>query len=251
MASKKTLNAKNLEALGPQRLAQLLIEVSTGDAATKRRLRLELAGAEGPGEVAREIRKRLTTIGRSRSFVDWHNRSALARDLKTQHKAIMEQVGPKDPYEALELLWRFLALADSIFARCDDSIGTVIEIFHNAVDSLGPIAEAAKPDPIALADNIYAALNENAYGQYDGLIETLSPVLGKIGLQHLKDRITALANSPVEKPKASERQQIGWSSHGPVYADDIEETSRKMTTRSALNTIADWSAPREVVHPLG
>ena len=36
MASKTTLNAKNLEALGAERLAQLLIEVSTGNAAAKR-----------------------------------------------------------------------------------------------------------------------------------------------------------------------------------------------------------------------
>lgn len=239
MASKKTLNAQNLENLGAERLAQLLIEISTGDAAAKRRLRLELAGAQGPAEVAREVRKRLTTIARSRSFVDWHNRSALVSDLTTQHRAIVEQVGSKDPAEALDLLWRFLALADSIFARCDDSSGTVIEIFHDAIDSFGPIAEAAKPDPVALADRVYTALNENGYGQYDGLIEALSPVMGKTGLKHLKERMTALANSPVKKPKASERQQIGWSSHGPVYADQIEETSRKMTTRSVLSTIAD------------
>ena len=32
VASKKTLNAKNLEALGAQRLAELLIEISTGNA---------------------------------------------------------------------------------------------------------------------------------------------------------------------------------------------------------------------------
>ena len=44
MASKKTLNAENLEALGAARLAQLLVEVSQGNAAIKRRLRLELAG---------------------------------------------------------------------------------------------------------------------------------------------------------------------------------------------------------------
>ena len=36
MASKTTLNAKNLEVLGAERLAQLLIEVSTGNAAAKR-----------------------------------------------------------------------------------------------------------------------------------------------------------------------------------------------------------------------
>lgn len=73
---KKTLNAKNLEALGAKRLAELLIEMSVADAAAKRRLRLELAGAQSSAEVAREIRKRLTAIVRSRTFVDWRNRRA-------------------------------------------------------------------------------------------------------------------------------------------------------------------------------
>jgi len=46
MASKKTLNAENLEALGAQRLAELLMDIAEGDAATKRRLRLELRGRQ-------------------------------------------------------------------------------------------------------------------------------------------------------------------------------------------------------------
>jgi Family of unknown function (DUF6880) len=56
VASKKTLNAKNLEALGAQRLAELLIDISAGDASAKRRLRLELAGAESPDDVAEASR---------------------------------------------------------------------------------------------------------------------------------------------------------------------------------------------------
>ncbi len=40
MASKTTLNAKNLEALGVGRLAELLMEISTGNANHKRHLRL-------------------------------------------------------------------------------------------------------------------------------------------------------------------------------------------------------------------
>ena len=78
MTSKNTLNAKNLEALGAERLAGLLIKISTGNAAAQRRLRLALAGAQSPNEVAKEVRKRLTTIARSRSFVDWQNRAAPA-----------------------------------------------------------------------------------------------------------------------------------------------------------------------------
>ena len=73
MPSKKTLTSTNLEALGAQRLAELLIDVSTGNAAVMQRLRLELAGAHNPGEVAKEVRKRLTTIARSRTFIDWQN----------------------------------------------------------------------------------------------------------------------------------------------------------------------------------
>ncbi len=59
MASKTTLNAKNLEALGTERLAELLIDISTGNAAAKRKPRLALAGAQSPSEAAREITKRL------------------------------------------------------------------------------------------------------------------------------------------------------------------------------------------------
>jgi hypothetical protein len=60
----KTLNAGNLEALGAARLAELLMEVSDGNAAAKRRLRLAMAGAESPVEVAKQVRKRLATIAR-------------------------------------------------------------------------------------------------------------------------------------------------------------------------------------------
>ena len=114
MASKKTLNAKNLEALGVERLAALLLEVGSGDAAIKRRLRMELAGAEGTDELAKEIRKRLTSIGRSQSFVDWRGARSIARDLEAQRRAIVEQVAKSRSPEALELLWRFMALADSV-----------------------------------------------------------------------------------------------------------------------------------------
>ncbi len=77
--AKTALNAKNLEALGSERLAELLIEISTGNAAAKRRLRLELAGAQGPAEVAKEVRKRLATIARSQSFIDWQGMRSLDR----------------------------------------------------------------------------------------------------------------------------------------------------------------------------
>ena len=104
MASKSTLNAKNLQALGAERLAQLLIEISTGDAAAKRKLRLALAAAEGLNEAAGKIAKRLTRIAPARTFVNWQNRQPLVKDLETKRRAIMEQIAAHDPREAVALL---------------------------------------------------------------------------------------------------------------------------------------------------
>jgi hypothetical protein len=111
VATKTTLNAKNLEALGAERLAELLLEISTSNAAAKRRLRLELAGAQSAGELAKEVRKRLTTIARSRSFVDGQGVRGLADDLDTQRRAIVDNIAKTDPNDSLDLLWRFIAFA--------------------------------------------------------------------------------------------------------------------------------------------
>ena len=210
MASKTTLNAKNLEALGATRLAELLIEISAGDANAKRRLRLELAGAESPAEAAREIRKRLASIAKSRSFVDWQGRRALVKDLDSQRRAIMEQIAKADPAEALELMWRFMALATPVFERCDDSSGTVSSVFHEACGDLGAIAGVAKLESVALAEHVFRALNDNGYGQHDNLIEALAPPLGRKGLDHLKSLMVQLSKAPLPKPPDSDRVVIGW-----------------------------------------
>jgi hypothetical protein len=237
--AKTTLNAKNLEALGAARLAELLLEISTGDAAAKRRLRLELVGAQSPGELAKEIRKRLAAIARSGSFVDWRGVRALAGDLDTQRRAIVEKVAEAKPEEALDLLWRFTALAEPVFGRCDDSSGMVIDVFRKACSDIGDVAMKAAPDPAALADRTYDALLANGYGQFDELIEVLAPALGHRGLEHLKRRMIELSNRPVRRPDEKDRVEVAWSSSGPVYAEEVAERSRLRTVRYALQEIAD------------
>ena len=65
MASKKTVTLDNLVALGPERLAAILVELADGDAEIKRRLRLELAAQAGDDTIAAEISKRLTQTRRT------------------------------------------------------------------------------------------------------------------------------------------------------------------------------------------
>lgn len=239
MASKTTLNAKNLETLGAERLAQLLIEISSGNAAAKRKLRLALAGAQSPREAAREIRKRLTSVARARGFVTWKNRKALVEDLETQRRAILEQIAPADPAEALALMWRFMAFATPVFERCDDSSGTIIGLFHQACADLGALAKAARPEPEALARQVFDALQDNGYGQHDELIAHMAPALGSGGLAHLKALVEALGRTPVPVPPKEEWEQVAWGTGGPRYAHEMAERERQSVVRMALQDIAD------------
>jgi hypothetical protein len=237
MASKTTLNAKNLETLGAVRLAELLIEISTGSAVAKRRLRLELAGAQSPKEAGREVAKRLTSISRTRSFVNWENRKPLVTDLESQLRAIKEQIAHDDPAEGLALLWRFMQVATPLFERCDDS--SVIGVFQDACALLGEIALAAKTPPTALTDAAFEALCDNGYCQYDGLIAILTPALGAEGLELLKQRIETMAATPVPVPPKGEWEAVGYGSGGTTYAHQMEEYSRQSMVGMALKDIAD------------
>lgn len=239
MASKTTLNAKNLEALGAGRLAELLIEISTGSAAAKRKLRLALAGAQGPREAAREVAKRLTSIAHARSFINWKTRKALVTDLETQRHAIIKEIAPADPEEAFGLLWRFMGLATPVFERCDDSSGTVIGIFHEACRDLGEVARAARTAPQTLAEAILGALRDNGYGQFDGLIAIMAPALGKHGLVQLKALVEDLRRTTVPVPPKDQWKTVGWGSNGATYEHEMRARELQRIVSTALQDIAD------------
>ena len=239
MASDKTLNAKNLAALGAERLAELLLELATGDAAAKRRLRMELASLSGGGDVAPEIRKRLSAIGKSRSFVDWRKIRLLAADLDMQRNAILKHVAPTQPAEAFDLLWRLLDLAPSIYERCDDSNGTISGIVSEVLNDLGTIAIQARPDARALADRVCAAVCANDYGQFDGVIGLMAEALGADGLTLLKARFEDMAAAPPVEKMADDRKVIAISTRGPIVQDEFETRYNARRVRSALTAIAD------------
>ena len=179
MTSKKTLNTRNLEALGAERLAELLIEISKGRPAAQRLPRLELVGAQGTAELAREVRHRMATIRRSRAVIDSRRRRDLVDDLELCRRTIVDRIAVEDAAEALDLMWQYMGLANPIQNRLHYTDETIAGAF-NASDP-GAIASAASPDPHKLADRAFEALTQNAHGQFDGLIGALTPALGHEG----------------------------------------------------------------------
>ena len=237
MATKRPLNARNLQALGADRLAELLIQVSKGRTVVRRLLQLELAGREGPAELAREVRQRLAAIRRSRAAFDAQKRRDLLDELELHCAAIVERIAGEDPAAALDLMWQYMGLANPIMDRCwegDDTFAPAFDVSH-----LADLASAAGPDPHELADRAFEQLILNAHGQYDDLIRELTPALGQDGLEHLKLLMVHYSKTPVAQLPDAHRPRIQRRYIGTALEDPVAEGTRVRIARSALQDIAD------------
>jgi hypothetical protein len=237
MASKKTVTLDNVAALGPERLAAILVDLAEADAEVKRRLRLELAAQIGGDSIAAEIGKRLTALRKARSFVDWQKRRGFVKDLDLQRAMIVDRVARTHADLALDLMWRLMDLAEPVINRVDDSNGSVGDVFQSACEDLGAIALKARPDPVGLADRVFTAVSANDYGVFDGLVTAMIPALGDTGTVHLKNRL-ALADRP--------RKAGGRDLHTSVVRralQDIADAQTDVDAYIALVPVQDRSRP--------
>jgi hypothetical protein len=182
------LTADSLERLGTARLAQLVLELSAGSAVIKRRLKIELSGPDGAG---RGIAKRLATIAKSKSYIDWRKVRVVHGELMDQRAAIMTLVAPSDPGAALELMWQFMGLATPLLDRTFDMNGTLVALFVETLPLIAELAIAAKPMPGVLAVQIRDCLLLGGSGTYEGLILLMAPMLGTEGLVRLRELFLA------------------------------------------------------------
>jgi len=117
-------------------------------------------------------------------------------DLEAQQQAINGPIATADPALAVELQVRLLELSEGVLDRCSDSMGAVIGLFQRGVDALATLAAAAGKSclsPEALVEHAAELLQDNSYGQFEGLIPALAPVLGEAGLLQLEEALTGRA----------------------------------------------------------
>ena len=241
--SKKTLNAANLTALGADRLAELLMEISTGSADIKRRLRMELSHSLGASELAHDVRKRLAAIRKSKARVSWRKRKSLVADLNTQVAMIVDKIAPDDPDTAFDLLWQFIELAPSIYARADDRRGDIATAFHEALQHFEDIAPRTQMDNIALADRVWAAVSDNIYGEWDDIIGLLAETLGTDGLAALKERIVQFAETSSEQT-APDHEAFAFL-RDLRGGSDYRTSQREALVQKSLQEIAELSGDTE------
>lgn len=237
--SKKTITTANLTALGADRLAALLIEVSNESVYIKRRLRMELSHNLGVSELAHDVRKRLAVLRKSKARVSWRKRKSLIADLDTQVAMIVDKIAPDNPNTAFYLLWQFIELAPSIYARADDRSGDIASAFQAALQHFEDIGPRAQIDSVLLAERVWSVVSDNVYGEWDGIIGLLAVALGTEGLTALKQRVTRFAD--VSGKDATPDHEVFEFLHDLRGGRDYYIKQRQALVQKCLQEIAEVS----------
>ncbi|MFJ1292615.1 DUF6880 family protein [Paracoccus yeei] len=209
----KALNAKNLLALGPARLADLLIEVTKGRADLQRRLRLELSAHQGSDDVTRDIRKRYASIRQARGYLSRKTHRTFAKEIGSLIVLVETRVAPAAPALAFELLWELLHLGAGVLDRTRD--GDILrEAFRDAMAAVSRLRAGLPPQD--LADTLFDARAHDGQGIFNGGVAALAGALGPEGLEHLKRRAiaaTATSSEALRKrtaPRQAQAVQRQW-----------------------------------------
>ncbi len=94
MAKQKKLTIENLRALGAEVLARTLLDEAAHNKLLRRELTVLLKSVDGPLAVANEVRKRISALACSGSFIDRYQIQELARDLDQQRSFIADKIAP-------------------------------------------------------------------------------------------------------------------------------------------------------------
>jgi hypothetical protein len=178
MARKPALSIEKLNDLGAEKLAQMVLAEAEQNAGFRRQVKAALAGKSGPEAIAKLIDRRISGLERAKSFIEWDKARAFRDDLRSLTDTITTELGPVATALALDRLLRFIATHERVFERVDDSSGYVQDVYYQAINATGDLAQTLSgPEADLLPDRIMAALGESTHGYLADLTAAVAPHL--------------------------------------------------------------------------
>lgn len=178
---------EKLAALGPEKLARMLIKEAENSDSLSRRLDLTLASRRSVNELAKHLRRKFKQCIKKKYFISKGGSFEYGRELDDLRATIIEKILSQAPETAAALLEEFIELHTKVFNFADDSYGAISDVFRQAVQDLGIAWSCVQNrDAVALAKEVYAKHLANDYGIYDEIVPAFGAALGDNGLAALE-----------------------------------------------------------------
>jgi hypothetical protein len=161
--------------------------------------------ANDPVALSRVLRKRIASLKRGRRFIDYRASFDFAREQEAALADIESGLLERSPEHAFDLVDRFLATAESVLNRVDDSGGAVGEVYRQAVLLWLTAAKGWRDANVDWLERIYQLNQQNDYGVLDPLLPNAHLLLTPDQLKQLawryENALRKALKSPVREDK--------------------------------------------------
>ncbi|AVM76174.1 SWIM zinc finger family protein [Magnetospirillum gryphiswaldense] len=186
-------------------LVAMIVDLAERDDRLFRRLDMEAtSAAEDEKTVLSRLRKAITDATRTGGFVHYREAASWADDVESVLDPVAGLVPTGRPALALRLIDHALDRIEKAVGEIDDSDGHGTVLLNRARDIHLAACRAARPEPVALARDLFAREVEGEWDTFDGAVELYAEVLGESGLAQYR-RLAAEAWQKIPPRIAGER----------------------------------------------
>jgi chemotaxis protein histidine kinase CheA len=138
-----------------------------------------------PSALKKAIAKRIQSVKRGSKFIDYYASSEFALNLESIVDDIENGLLIVAPKDAFELIDKFLATADSVMNRVDDSSGEIGDVYSDTVTLWLKAAKMQGDTKIDWLERVYQLYQNNDYGVLDSLLPNSDMLLSEEQLKQL------------------------------------------------------------------
>ncbi len=219
----------HLRAKGIEPLIEMIIGLAERDPALLRTLELATASANADDKTLfPQFKKAITEATRTHGFVEYRDARAWAEEIERVLDEIASLVERGRAELALRLLDYFFERMDDALGSMDDSDGHGGGVYAKASEIHLAACHAARPEPAALARDLFAREVDSDWDFFHGASEVYADVLGDGGLAEYR----RLANEAWQKIK-------------PLRPGNRPANDEQFSARCRLGAILEGFADRE------
>jgi hypothetical protein len=164
--------------------------------------------ADDPVALSRVLRKRIASLKRGRRFIDYRASFDFARELEAVLTDIESGLLERSAEHAFDLVDRFLATAESVLNRVDDSGGAVGEVYRQAVLMWLTAAKGWREANIDWLERIDHLYQQNDYGVLDPLLPNANLLLTPDQLKQLAWRYENALCKALKSPEQEDKVNL-------------------------------------------
>jgi uncharacterized Zn finger protein len=182
----------HLKAKGVDALVEMILELAEEDRELFRKLDMASAVAKGdPKMLEARLRKAIDGATRTGTYIDYRAVRGWRDGVDAALDAVADLVTGGHADIAFKLVERAIGRIEAAFEAIDDSDGHLGELLEHARDIHLAAAGAVRPEPVALARDLFERETENDFQTFMGAAALYADVLGEQGLAEYRRLATA------------------------------------------------------------